>query len=115
MGCDNCVSTQKENQTNLIKEKKSADRYYQDLEDYMSEYETCSTYNASSEKIEEWEEQYHAWASYRGDEDDGPPRPGLHPNPKHYWNKYPGKFRRLEDIDEADDEGESVPQSLIFN
>ena len=53
------------------------------------------------DKYVQWELEYYDWANHEGAEEDRPPRPGRHPDPKHEWNTNPDKMEmaKMDDID----------------
>ena len=95
----------------LVSQSGNNSQYDKPYTDYYSPTEENSAGGFDSESIQdkidkicEWEKQYYEWAHFKGDEEDGPPRPGRHPEPKHDWNIYPERFKRLEETDSEEED-----------
>ena len=99
MGCE-CVRT---NQQQRGPDNKVITDYYTPTEENSAEDFNVAEIQYKIDEYQEWEKEYYLWFNYRGNEDEGPSRPGPHPDPKHHWNIYPENFQRLEDLDSDDD------------
>ena len=107
MGCE-CVRTT--DQHNRNPDNKVMTDYYTPTEENSADDFNVNEIQYNIDEFQKWEEDYYDWYNFRGDEEDGPPRPGPHPDRKHHWNIYPEKFQRKEDMD-SDDESEDLTRT----
>ena len=111
MGCE-CVRTTNDQNGNMPQENKVITDYYTPTEENSADDFNVKEIQYRIDETEKWEQDYYLWFNYKGEEEDGPPRPGPHPDPKHHWNIYPEKFQRLEDLDSSDSDSDYTKTGL---